>query len=44
MPLVLEHNGEKIEVQIMPAPLTWWGQSLLPTPTLMNPAEPFDYL
>lgn len=44
-PLVLERNGEKIEVTIMPAPPgVWWGLSPLPTPTPMNPEEPFDYL
>lgn len=42
--LLLERNGETIEVQITPGPLTWWGQSPLPTPTPMNPEEPFDYL
>lgn len=41
-PLVLERNGEKIELQIMPAPGAWWGLS--PTPTPMNPEEPLDYL
>lgn len=41
--LLLERNGKTMEVQITPGSLTWW-QSPLPTPTPMNPEEPFDYL
>lgn len=40
--LELQRNDQIIEVEVVPAPLTWWGLS--PTPTEMSPSEPLDYL
>jgi len=40
--LKLERDGKESEVEVTPAPLTWWGLS--PTPTEVSPELNLDYL
>ncbi|MFN8489285.1 MAG: hypothetical protein U0350_17010 [Caldilineaceae bacterium] len=40
--LQFERAGKAVEVEITPAPLTWWG--LKPTPTEISPSLGLDYL
>ena len=40
--LILERDGKQVEVEITPAPLTWWGLS--PTPTAVPTELALDYL
>lgn len=40
--LILESDGKQVEVEVTPAPLTWWGLS--PTPTAVPTELALDYL